>query len=127
MLRLRHSALWLAASAGWLGLVVWGSLQTSVDLPVPGGVDKVEHFGAYAFLMVWFGGMVAKSRYLGIALGLLALGLAMEVGQFLMAAGRQADPYDMAANATGVVLGLLASRWVTGGWTPRVEAWLAPN
>ncbi|HEX7374288.1 MAG TPA: VanZ family protein, partial [Steroidobacteraceae bacterium] len=113
MLALRHRLLWLATSALLLAVVIWGSLQTSVDLPVPGGFDKVEHLGTYAFLSVWFTGMFAQGRYWLVAVALLALGLAMEIAQYLMAAGRQGDPYDMAANTLGVVAGLLVAVWVT--------------
>ena len=57
-------------------------------------------------------------------LGLLGLGLSMEVGQYLMRAGRMADTYDMAANAAGVLTGLLLASVLTGGWAQRVESWL---
>ena len=127
MLELRHRLLWLATSVLLLTVVIWGSLQTSVDLPAPGGFDKIEHFGTYAFLCLWFTGMVARRRYWVVAVFLLALGLAMEVAQYLMAAGRQGDPYDMAANAMGIAAGLFLAVRATGGWTPRVEAWLSRN
>lgn len=127
MLALRHRLLWLATSALLLAMVIWGSLQTSVDIPTPGGFDKVEHLGTYAFLSVWFTGMFARGRYWLIAVALLALGLAMEIAQYLMAAGRQADAYDMAANTLGVAAGLLLAVRATGGWAPKVEAWLGRN
>jgi hypothetical protein len=127
VLALRHRLLWLATSALLLAMVIWGSLQTSVDIPTPGGFDKVEHLGTYAFLSVWFTGMFARGRYWLIAVALLALGLAMEIAQYLMAAGRQADAYDMAANTLGVAAGLLLAVRATGGWAPKVEAWLGRN
>lgn len=127
MLPLRHRALWQALSLLLVLTVVWGSLQTQVDLPAPGGFDKFEHLGSYCFLTVWFTGMHGRGRYWIIALMLAALGLSMEIMQYLMAAGREADPYDMLANAIGVGLGLGLAFGATGGWTPRIEAWLHRN
>jgi VanZ family protein len=127
MLSLRHRGLWLAASAALILIVIWGSLQTSVDLPGPAGFDKVEHVGTYLVLALWFTGLYPSNRYGVIAAVLLGLGLAMEIGQYLMAAGRIADPYDMAANTLGVGLGLVVALRATGGWTPKVEAWLSRN
>jgi VanZ family protein len=127
VLPLRHRGLWLASSAALVLVVIWGSLQTSVDLPVPGGFDKVEHFGTYAFLALWFTGMYSRSQYWLIALALLGLGLSMEICQYWMAAGREGDPFDMAANTLGLACGMFAAWRATGGWTPRVEAWLGRN
>lgn len=124
MLALRRRLLWRVASAALVLLVIWGSLQTQVDIPAPEGVDKFEHFGCYAFLTVWFTGLYARSRYWVVAVALLALGLSMEIGQYLMGAGRDADPYDMAANTVGVALGLASALTFTGGWAPKVETWL---
>jgi len=127
MLPLRHRGLWLAASAVLILTVVWGSLETGVDLPVPDGFDKFEHLGTYLVLALWFTGLYPRNRYGAVAAALLALGLAMEIGQYLMAAGRMADPYDMAANTLGVGLGLAVALRASGGWTPKVEAWLSRN
>lgn len=125
MLPLRHRALWQALSILLLLLVVWGSLQTQLDVPTPSGFDKFEHLGSYGFLTFWFTGMHERRRYWIIAIALAALGLSMEVAQYVMAEGRQADPYDVLANTLGVALGLALAWRSTGGWTPKVEAWLA--
>jgi VanZ family protein len=127
MLPLRHRGLWLAASAVLILTVIWGSLETGVDLPVPDGFDKVEHLGTYLVLALWFTGLYPRNRYGAVAAALLAMGLAMEIGQYVMAAGRIADPYDMAANTLGVGLGLAVALAASGGWTPKVEAWLSRN
>ena len=127
MLELRLRGLWLTASVVLVSIVVWGSLQTSVNVPVPGEFDKVEHLGTYGFLTVWFTGLYPRRRDAIIVLALLGLGLSMEIGQYLMGMGRDADPVDMLANAVGVALGLGIARTVTGGWTARVESWLNPN
>ena len=124
MLNLRYRPFWIAASAVLVLGVVWGSLQTVLGGEVPQGFDKVEHFGTYLFLAVWFTGLVARPRWWMVAATLLMLGAAMEAGQYVMQAGRTADVHDMAANTAGIAAGLLlATRW-TGGWAQRIESWL---
>ena len=124
MLALRHRRFWIVASAVLVATVVVGSLQTAFATGVMHGFDKVEHFGTYMFLAVWFTGLYRRPRYWLIAAGLLALGLSMECAQLLMQAGRTADPYDMAANTGGVAAGLLLACVATGGWAERLETWL---
>lgn len=124
MLNLRHRVFWLAASVLLVAIVVWGSLETGMELPIPGSYDKAEHFGTYAFLALWFTGMARRGRYWLVVFCLLALGLSMEIGQYLMDAGRIADPLDMAANAAGVGLGIALALAGIGGWIPKVESWL---
>ena len=124
MLPLKHRGFWWAASAVLVLVVVWGSLQTRVDLGEPAGFDKVEHLGTYLVLALWFTGMVPRGRYGAVVAALLGLGASMEIGQYLMHAGRQADVYDMAANALGIVTGVIVALRGSGGWMPKVEAWL---
>lgn len=124
MIALRYRATWIFASVLLVLLVVWGSLQTSVPTPALGGFDKFEHFGTYTVLAVWFTGFARKARYWVVAVALVALGLAMEIAQFAMHAGRTADPLDMAANAAGITFGVLLALIATGGWVQKVEAWL---
>ena len=125
MLALRYRRFWIAASGLLLATVVWGSLQTVIRHDTVQGFDKFEHFGTYLFLAVWFTGLCRRVRYGAIAAALLGLGLLMELGQFVMQAGRLGDPYDMAANGAGVGAGLVLAWLLTGGWAARVEAWLA--
>jgi VanZ family protein len=124
MLNLRYRPIWIAASFVLVLGVVWGSLQTALGGEVPQGFDKVEHFGTYLFLAVWFTGLIARQRWWMVATALLILGAAMEAGQYLMQVGRTADVYDLAANTAGVAAGLLLAAMVTGGWAQRIESWL---
>jgi VanZ family protein len=91
---------------------------------VPQGFDKVEHFGSYLLLAVWFTGLIARKRWWLVAATLLLLGAVMEAGQYLMQAGRTADAHDMAANTAGIAAGLLLAALLTGGWAQRIESWL---
>jgi VanZ family protein len=124
MLNLRYRPFWIAASAVLVLGVVWGSLQTVLGGEVPQGLDKVEHFGTYLFLAVWFTGLMARKRWWLVAVTLLLLGAMMEAGQYAMQAGRAADVNDMAANVAGIAAGLLLAALLTGGWAQRVESWL---
>ena len=125
MLSLRYKQFWIIVSIVLLLGVVWGTLETAFSGLMPRGFDKVKHFGTYLFLAVWFTGLLHRPRYWIAGLSLLGLGLSLEVAQWAMRAGRTGDPYDMAANTVGVLLGLLLALAFTGGWAQRVEAWLA--
>ena len=92
-------------ASGWWRSSSWGSLQTTVGGPTSQGFDKVEHFATYLFLAAWFTGLVPRARWWRVVAGLLGLGLAMELGQYLMQAGRMADPPDMLANTAGIAAG----------------------
>lgn len=127
MLRLAHAPAWIAASLLLVALVVWGSLMPGSDVPGPPDLDKLEHVAAYAALAVWFTGLVPRSRYAAVAVTLVGLGLLMEILQQAMQLGRQADVLDVAANVCGTVAGVGLAAWRTGGWAPRVEAWLVRN
>jgi hypothetical protein len=125
VLALRYRWFWIAASCVLIAVVVWGSLQTAFSGHALQGFDKVEHFGTYLFLAMWFTGLYRRPQYWRVACGLLALGLSMELGQFVMQAGRMGDPYDLAANTAGIAAGLAVAMLLTGGWAHRVETWLA--
>jgi VanZ family protein len=120
MLPLRYPWLWW--SLGWLLVagVITGSLLPSVWMPDVAASDKVMHVVSYLVLMVWFSGLYRRDRHLVIAVLLFVLG-------FLLDFSQSASPYrvfdwrDVAANAGGILLGLLLSRFVFEGWCRRVE------
>jgi VanZ family protein len=124
MLPLRYRAFWIAASLALVVTVIWGSLQTALATAPVHGFDKVEHFSTYMFLAVWFTGIFVRPHWWRIVAGLLGLGLAMEIGQYLMQAGRMGDPLDMAANTAGVAAGVSLALLLTGGWAQKIESWL---
>jgi VanZ family protein len=127
VLRLAHAPAWIAASLLLLALVVWASLMPVPDVPGPPNFDKLEHVSAYALLAVWFTGLLPRNRYAALAVALLGLGVLMEFLQRAMQLGRQADVLDVAANVVGIGAGIAIALWRTGGWAPRVEAWLSRN
>jgi VanZ family protein len=125
LLPLRHSRGWLIA--GWLfvAIVIVLSIIPGGNLPdPPSGMDKIEHFIGYAGLTTWFIGIYPRSRYVIIAVALLAMGVAIEWLQGEMNLGRSRDHLDVIANAVGVGVGILAAVWRFGGWAQRLEIWL---
>jgi VanZ family protein len=126
MLPLLRRTAWRSASVLLVATVVVASLAPSGAVPVPPvrGLDKLEHFLAYAVLATWFAGLYPRSRYLRIGLGLGLLGLAIELLQQVMGLGREGDPVDLLADFAGIVVGLWLGASVAGGWAPRLESWL---
>lgn len=106
----RFRLAWL--TVGWIGvlLVLTGSLIPSPPelIPLENG-DKAQHALAYGGLMFWFAQVyVARPVRSRTAALLLALGIAIEYMQG-WTGWREFSYADMAANATGVALGWLAS------------------
>ena len=105
---LRRWRLWLGLWCGAIALVVLFSLLPAPDLPqVPPGGDKLEHFGAYFALAAGAVQLFASPRpLLRAGLGLVALGVTLEIAQFLLTSTRMMDPRDALANTLGVLAGL---------------------
>ena len=106
---LRRPRLWLGL--WWCGVVavVLCSLVPAFLLPeVPQGGDKLEHFSAYALLAAAAVQLFTPRRALVRAgIGLVALGIGLEIAQGLFTTTRQMDVYDALANTLGVTAGLL--------------------
>ena len=104
----RHPRRWLAAWWAMIGAVIVGSMLPALLLPdLPPGSDKLEHLLGYAALSAWAVQIFATRRALAWAgLGLVALGVAIEVAQDALTATRMMDAADALANSLGVLLGL---------------------
>ncbi|WP_147653343.1 VanZ family protein [Vulcaniibacterium gelatinicum] len=111
---LRRPRLWLGLwwAAVFAGIVV--SLVPPPPVPAPPGSDKAVHALCYGLLGAGAVQLFATGAALWRAgLGLVALGLALEVAQGLLTETRQFDLRDALANTLGVGLGLLtrATPW----------------
>jgi len=128
LLPLAHGRAWIAASVLFVAGVLYASLAPrNVPADLPEHFDKLEHALAYVCLTVWFTGLVARPRYVRVALALAALGFAIEFLQASLPFGRQADPLDLVANLAGIGAGIAIANRTTGGWASRIEAWLTPS
>lgn len=117
--------LWLVLGLGMVGMVVVGSLMPASGLPpVPfDGFDKVQHLFGYAVLSTYavmlFGRLRAQAM---CAIGLIALGIALEFAQETLTSTRQADPADALFNSLGVLAGLSVAATPLAGLLQRLDA-----
>ncbi len=96
--------LWWAAIVG----VIVVCLGPPPEIPdLPSNSDKVEHFLAY-FLLAWGAVQlfVGRRTLVLAALGLVVLGVGIEVAQGVLTVDRMADPKDALANTLGVLSGM---------------------
>ena len=125
---LRHPRAWLAL--WWLAvvLVFAACLVPARDLPpVPHGFDKIEHFLAFFLLAASAVQLYATRRALWFAaLGLVGLGIAIELAQYAFTASRSMDPRDVLADALGVAAGFAIALTPLRDLLLRVEARLFP-
>jgi len=105
---LRRPRLWLSLWCVAIAAVIVGSLLPAADLPpVPAGADKLEHFAGYGVLAAIAVQLFATRAALARAgLGLVALGIVLEVLQSVLTSTRMMDGWDALANCLGVLAGL---------------------
>lgn len=96
---------WLAGGWAIVAAIAWLSLTPSPPrLDVEQG-DKIGHFVGYGTLMFWFCQLYpARRMRIAHAIGFAAMGVALEFAQGALGY-RSFEPYDMVANALGVMLG----------------------
>jgi VanZ family protein len=105
----------LAAALGWTGLILIACTMPGTNLPSPGivGLDKLVHFILFAvFGWLWLSVAPASPgkavRNVLIA-GLLFAGLT-EIYQAMLPYERDPSALDAAANAAGLVTGIMSNR-----------------
>ncbi len=112
---MRRKAL-IALGWAWAAAIVWLSLTPSPPKVDFEQSDKLGHFVAYGWLMLWFcfiyAGTKARSAY---AVGFIAMGVGLEFIQRTLGY-RTYEVLDMVANAVGVLLG-----WAAAIALPRIR------
>ncbi len=100
---------WWLLGWGWVCLIWYLSLSTKphgIDLGIEFS-DKLGHFIAYAWLMLWFGNLYQSMNGRLVFAGIFILmGIGLEILQGLGQV-RQFEYFDMLANTAGVLIGLL--------------------
>ena len=121
---LRHPRAWLAL--WWLAVTVVfaACLMPAADLPsVPPGFDKLEHFLAFFVLAASAVQLYADRRALWCAaVGLVCLGIAIELAQYAFTATRSMDPRDVLADTLGVAAGFAIALTPLRDLLLRIEA-----
>jgi len=117
----RFQQAWLAL--GWLMVLAigLGSLWPTLPSAAAPFSDKLLHFGAYTGLAFVFAGALGRERWLRVGLGLLLLGMVVELLQHYLTDTRSGEWADLGANVAGVSAGLLLAAMVPGNWCRRVE------
>ena len=106
---LRYRKIWRSIAYIIIVIIIVLSL-----IPDPGKItpfsasDKLMHFLAYAFSMLWFGFCFRREKLFLIGGGLIFLGIVLEVAQG-QTGYRTMSLYDIFANCLGVFTGLLLS------------------
>ncbi len=123
MLSLRFPRLWLGV--GWLAVALAIRRLPDADQQAAAAAQlerqvRAPHLLPAAVVLVCRD--LSEARYWIIAAGCAVMGVLIEFAQGAMHFGRQADPYDVLANCTGILIGLLLSWWWLGGWAQRVES-----
>ncbi len=121
----RRPKLWLACWIGLFVLIAIGSLLPPDKLPPVSfpQFDKLQHFLGYAGLSAYAVMLFTRLRTQALAaLGLVVFGIAIEVAQGALTAGRVADSADAMANSLGVLAGLLVSATPMARWLQWLDA-----
>lgn len=114
---------WLALWIGAIVAVMALSLIPPPPMAVPDHFDKVEHLLGYWLLSAGAVQLFARPRtQLWAALGLVAMGIALELAQSAFTQTRVGDAVDALANTTGVALGMLLSLTPMARWLQRLDA-----
>ena len=110
---LRRGSLWLGLWLGAILGVIVVCLLPGADLPKVPLSDKLEHALAFFALAAAAVQLFRRGKPLAIvALGLLALGGAIELAQALLTTSRAMESGDIVADAIGVAAGAVLA------WTP---------
>lgn len=123
----RRPCLWLALWGLLIAGVIVGSLLPAHDLPAPrfAGFDKLEHVFGYGVLSAYAAMLFARRRSQAwAAVGLVVLGIALEIAQASWTSSRSGDPSDVLADLIGVLAGLAIAPTAWAHGLQRIDGWL---
>jgi VanZ family protein len=110
---LRRGRTWLALWLLAIVVLVVVCLLPGSDMPQLSVSDKLEHALAFLLLSSAAVQLFLRGKPLAIVvLGLLALGVAIELAQALLTTSRMMEAGDVVADAVGVAIGIVSA------WTP---------
>ncbi|MCC7259163.1 MAG: VanZ family protein [Gammaproteobacteria bacterium] len=122
---LRYRWFWLGSGTVLVALVLIAALAPTGGVPPFALSDKLLHFATFAFLTVWFLGMVEPRLVWRVLVALVLYGLLIEILQ-RFTPYRSSEAWDLVADVAGVGTGWLLAATSLRGWCGRVEALLAP-
>jgi VanZ family protein len=123
----RRPRLWLALWGLLVAGVIVGSLLPADELPAPpfAGFDKLEHAFGYGVLSAYGVMLFARRRTQAwAAVGLVVLGMAIEIAQARWTSSRSGDPTDVLADLVGVLAGLSIASTALARGLQRIDDWL---
>ncbi len=104
---LRFPRVWLGLWCAAIAVIITVCMIPPPPLALPQNSDKVEHFLAF-FLLAAGAVQIFRTRaavcWAGV--GLIALGIGIELAQGAFTTNRMADPMDALADSIGVLAGL---------------------
>lgn len=132
MRKLNFPRLWAAVSVLLMAFTLWMFLKPIDDDELVrlfsfANGDKLLHVLAFCGIVGWFASLLERKRWGSLLLCALLYGVLVEIAQWLMPFGRNADPFDVVADAAGMVLGLLAARSFGARWLDFIDAHLPGN
>jgi VanZ family protein len=119
---LRYGRLWMLGGICLLIGITLLSLMPGEQLPTVRVWDKLLHILAYVALAFWFASITVRRSHAWVATGLMVYGVLIELTQGQMSLGRQADLFDLGANAVGIAGGLLIALTPLGRWASWLES-----
>lgn len=125
---LRYARYWVLFGLLMVATVVYLTLEApSGRIGRIPNLDKAYHFVAFLSLTLWFAALVERRGYWAVSIALFLLGIAIEIGQHVMALGRSAEFLDVVADTAGILVGIVLSLAIRDSWLQRVERWLSPT
>ncbi|MEM1263427.1 MAG: VanZ family protein [Pseudomonadota bacterium] len=121
---LRWPLLWFGGGALLCTYIIYAAL-TPITLFVPTTLwDKASHAVAFFVLTVWFSALVARRHMGRLVIGMIVLGIAIEVAQSFIPS-RHPDVLDIVADVIGITAGYAGAMLGLSYWVSWAEAALA--